>query len=87
PVADISQISSWLASNGANLFNGNISGMVTTLTNKGQNTTAMSENALPQITSYKYDQLHRIKDMVAFHSANTLANQWNTMSGSNQDDS
>ena len=87
PVADISQISSWLASNGANLFNGNISGMVTTLTNKGQNTTAMSENALPQITSYKYDQLHRIKDMVAFHSANTIANQWNTMSGSNQDDS
>ncbi|MGQ0827324.1 MAG: RHS repeat-associated core domain-containing protein [Bacteroidota bacterium] len=58
PLFDLSQ-------DAPGLFNGNISSMVTTITNIDQS----SGNYLavmPQITAYKYDQLHRIKEMKAF---------------------
>jgi murein DD-endopeptidase MepM/ murein hydrolase activator NlpD/photosystem II stability/assembly factor-like uncharacterized protein len=53
------------------LYNGNISSMVTSITNP------TTGKALPQLTAYKYDQLNRIKQMKAFADINFTNNAWN----------
>lgn len=60
------------------LYNGNISAMVTSITEPKVYTSAPNEfpNILPQATSYKYDQLNRIKSMQAYTNVNTSTNTW-----------
>ncbi len=59
-----------------NLYNGNISSMVTTIY-----PTSGSENADPLLYKYKYDQLNRIKEMQAYRSEAVLSlNTWATPS-------
>lgn len=59
------------------LYNGNISSMVTTITDKNS-----VETALPQGTAYLYDQLNRIKQVKAYSNLNAGTNAWET-SGDN----
>ncbi len=60
------------------LYNGNITAMVTTITEPKVYTSAPNEfpNILPQGTAYKYDQLNRIKSMQAYTNVNTTTNTW-----------
>lgn len=60
------------------LYNGNITAMVTTITEPKVYTSAPNEfpNILPQATSYKYDQLNRIKSMQAYTNVSTSTNTW-----------
>ncbi|MDO9000250.1 MAG: hypothetical protein Q7W45_10835, partial [Bacteroidota bacterium] len=85
-----------LSADAPDLYNGNISSMVTSIYNI---TPTGKDNGLvkPQIAGFKYDQLHRIKQMKAYSSlcinASTGAehqeaidlvnNSWNTPTGSN----
>jgi RHS repeat-associated protein len=57
-------VGSSLTSARYNLYNGNISHMVTTLIQPDTN--YASQTILPQGTSYKYDQLNRLTEMKAF---------------------
>lgn len=62
----------YLTTDGPDLFNGNISHMVTSLTDT-------LNNKLPQLTAYRYDQLNRIKQMKAYRDINLtgpFANTW-----------
>jgi RHS repeat-associated protein len=59
-----------LATDAPGLYNGNINYMVTTITNPTMG------KALPQLTSYKYDQLNRLKEMKAYDSINFTTNTW-----------
>jgi RHS repeat-associated protein len=68
-----------LSSDAPDLFNGNISSMVTSITDPTTRT------KLPQITAYQYDQLQRIKQMKAYSSI--TGNTWNTVTGSTYTDS
>ncbi len=54
-----------------NLYNGNISSMVTTIKNP------TTGNVLPQFTMYRYDQLNRLRNMKAFAGFNFTNNEWN----------
>lgn len=61
------------------LFNGNITSMVTTIikpTITPNNT--LEYTPLPQGTAYKYDQLNRLKEMKAWQNLNTVNNTWGT---------
>ncbi|MDD2412104.1 MAG: hypothetical protein RBS19_12075 [Bacteroidales bacterium] len=59
-----------LAVDAPSLYNGNISSMVTTITDPAEN------NVLPQFTMYKYDQLNRLKNMKAFADFDFDKNTW-----------
>ena len=71
------------------LYNGNISSMVTTIKNmdinildeSSTNTLGM-KTPFPQIAAYKYDQLHRIKKMKTFREYSASSNEWNSPSAS-----
>lgn len=69
------------AGDGASLFNGNISSMVTSFIDKNPGNTITDNTPFPQITAYRYDQLHRIKAQKAHRSI--TGNTWDTPSGSN----
>jgi len=55
-----------------NLYNGNISSMVSTITDPTVGATYGT--VLPQLTAYKYDQLNRIKEMKAYRGL--ASNSW-----------
>lgn len=73
------------AGNGASLYNGNISSMVTSFIDKDPSNTIAHKTPFPLLTAYRYDQLHRITKMRSFRSY--VNNTWNTPSGLNYDDS
>ena len=63
------------------LFNSNISGAVTTITEPQKYSKASSGQQpiiLPQGTAYNYDQLNRLVDMKAYQNLNTSTNTWET---------
>lgn len=75
-----------------NLYNGNISSMTSNYFNQDATNVVGVDAYAPQITSYKYDQLNRIKKMKAYRDIvmNTSSgnyNKWNTPTGSNYDGS
>jgi RHS repeat-associated protein len=55
------------------LYNGNITAMATTITDINP-TSSTYLNALPQLSTYKYDQLNRIKNMSAYSGSGTGIN-------------
>lgn len=59
------------------LYNGNIGDMVVGLT-KPQVGGSVQAKMEPQWTSYKYDQLNRIRDMVSSTNYNSSTNTWST---------
>jgi hypothetical protein len=59
-----------LMQNRHDLYNGNISNMVTTITHPTTGT------ALPNAYAYKYDQLNRIVEAKAFDNLDLVNNQW-----------
>ncbi len=63
-----------------NLWNGNITDMVTSIpvvaTPSGASPTF---TAIPQGTAYKYDQLNRLIEMQAYQNINSTTNTWGTM--------
>ena len=59
------------------LFNGNISHMTTALTNADPNSPTVGET-LPQLMSYQYDQLNRIKNARSTTDVDALGNAWNS---------
>jgi RHS repeat-associated protein len=73
------------AGNGASLYNGNISSMVTSFIDKDPINTIANKTPFPLLTGYRYDQLHRITKMRSFRSMSN--NSWNAPSISNYDDS
>ena len=60
-----------LSSKAPQLYNGNISAMVTTLFDK------RLEAFSPQLSAYKYDQLNRIAAMETYGELNMNSNEWN----------
>ena len=63
------------------LFNGNISSMVTTLMDTvTYSQTIGTPKILPQATSYQYDQLNRLVEAQAYQNIDTTLNKW--LSGS-----
>jgi len=60
------------------LFNGNISSMVTSIEEPKIYTAAPNEvpNKLPQGTAYTYDQLNRLLEMKAFQNLDVTTNTW-----------
>ncbi len=63
-----------------NLYNGNISHMVTTITKPTfvGIRDSIQFVPLPQGTAYKYDQLNRLVEMKAWQNINTVNNSWNS---------
>ncbi|MDZ4664802.1 MAG: hypothetical protein SGJ15_08000 [Bacteroidota bacterium] len=59
--------------------------MLTTFIDKNPTNTVANNTPFPQLTAYRYDQLHRLKAMKAFRSI--TGNSWNLVTGSNYDDS
>ena len=68
-----------LAIDAPDLYNGNISSMVTSIYDMdiNPNNTHAENTAFPQITAYKYDQLHRLLQMKAFRDVDLVNNRWN----------
>lgn len=62
------------------LYNGNISAMVTTITSTtdltSQITAQTSQSDLPQACAYTYDQLNRLLEQKAFTNYNSTTNTW-----------
>jgi RHS repeat-associated protein len=59
------------------LFNGNITSMVTTIIPPTlPKSDSVVFSALPQGTAYKYDQLNRLVEMKAWQNLNTTTNTW-----------
>jgi len=73
------------AGDGANLYNGNISSMVTSLIDKDPTNNITNNTAFPMLSGYRYDQLHRITKMKTYRGR--TGNTWDTPTGSNYDDS
>ncbi len=72
-----------LAIDSPDLYNGNISNMVTTIINIDP----LSGNygkALPQLTAYKYDKLNRLVQMKAYNDINLSNNTWGSGSTFNE---
>jgi RHS repeat-associated protein len=63
----------YLQTNAPNLYNGNISSMMTTIMDNTASPTNPSVVS-PQLTAYKYDQLNRIKELRAYYDA-TVGNE------------
>jgi len=63
------------------LYNGNISSMVTSIIDKDPTSIIADNSPFPQLTAYKYDQLHRIKQMKAYRDFdfNTNPNTWKSL--------
>lgn len=59
-----------LASNGSELYNGNIGRMVTTITDPN------TRDVLPLGNAYRYDQLNRLKQAKSFNNIDIGANTW-----------
>ncbi len=78
-----------LTTDAPDLFNGNISSMVTSIydIDIDPNNTHAQGTAFPQITAYRYDQLHRIMQMKAFRDINPATNAWNAATATNYDGS
>jgi hypothetical protein len=70
---DVKQTSTSLASASPDLFNGNISNMVTGIGQLAQPTLARA---------FKYDQLNRISEALSFTSPNYTTNEWGTSQAS-----
>jgi hypothetical protein len=90
PLSDYSNISTLgainLTSHGANLYNGNISSMVTSFIDKDPLANDHPDNTpFPQLTAYRYDQLHRLKQMMSYRDI--TSNTWNASTSSNYDGS
>jgi len=68
-------ISSYLSTDAPDLYNGNISNMVTTLTDIDP-LSPTYKKPLPQLTAYKYDQLNRLLQMKAYTDINLTTNTW-----------
>jgi YD repeat-containing protein len=74
------------AGDGPNLYNGNISSMVTGLINKTPGLAGVALNApFPQLSAYRYDMLQRVTSQKTFRDISN--NTWNTPTSSNFDDS
>lgn len=76
------------------LYNGNISSMVTGILNMDASVLEETsgnpfgvKRAFPQITAYQYDQLHRISQMKTFREFTSSTNNWATPTTSNYNDS
>jgi|GEM_PF-2875201 len=75
-----------LAGQGEDLFNGNISSMVTSFIDKDPIGNDHPDNtAWPQLTSYRYDQLQRITQMMSYRDI--ANNTWNSSNAGNYDGS
>jgi hypothetical protein len=68
--ADMS-LNTSLNTNGPSLYNGNISRMVTAITDPTTGT------VIPQLTAYYYDQLNRLISMKAYRDIDFTNNRWN----------
>ena len=67
----------------SNLYNGNISSMVTTIVPPTLNSGGTVTYApAPQGTAYKYDRLNRLKSSQAWQDINAVGNVWATGNGS-----
>ena len=67
-----------LKNNRNNLYNGNISHMITTICNTVNFNNVTPSTAYPQGMAYKYDQLNRLRNAIAFQNLDLEANTWNT---------
>ncbi|MET0391615.1 MAG: choice-of-anchor L domain-containing protein [Chitinophagaceae bacterium] len=63
---------------GKSLYNGNITSMVTTIIDPDNIATP-----LPQLTTYKYDQLNRITKLDAYRNINLATNSWTSAATDN----
>lgn len=70
--------SSDLLANSNDLFNGNISSMVTTISKVDTNSSGVvtGSSAFPLGNGYRYDQLNRIKRSYSYTNLDTLTNTW-----------
>ncbi|MFO0355656.1 MAG: hypothetical protein ACK50A_01785, partial [Sphingobacteriaceae bacterium] len=75
------------AGNGASLFNGNISSMVTSFIDKDLGNSVAQNSPFAMITGYRYDQLHRLTKSRTFRSITSTPNVWDLPSVGNYDDS
>ena len=78
-----------LQTDAPDLYNGNISSMVTSIydMDMNSNNTHTDHTAFPQITAYRYDQLHRIKQLKAYRDIDLSANAWKSLATGNYDGS
>jgi len=74
PLAD--KTGSNLLASTSNLFNGNISSMVTTITPPTITPGGLTYAPSPQGMAYKYDRLNRLKQAKAWQNINTVDNVW-----------
>jgi RHS repeat-associated protein len=67
-----------ILANNYDLYNGNISSMVTSIsqTDSTPSGQVIGNQAFPMGHSYRYDQLHRLKQAIAFDNLDTLNNTW-----------
>jgi RHS repeat-associated protein len=72
-----------VGNNIVNLYNGNISQMVTALPNAASYQSNQTITPLPLATTYRYDQLNRLTEVKAFENYNTISNV-NTWALNNQ---
>jgi RHS repeat-associated protein len=75
-IASAASLNSAFLNDAPGLFNGNISGMVTAITDADPASADFGQ-AKPQHTAYRYDQLNRIKQMKAYRDINLATNTWN----------
>lgn len=76
-----------LLSYGPDLFNGNISSMVTSFVDKDATGNVHANNTpFPQLAAFKYDQLHRIRQMRCYRELGSN-NLWNASNASTFDGS
>jgi len=81
---DAYNVSSDLSANSSNLYDGNISSMVTAISKIDTSTTGkvLGSPSFPMGNSYRYDQLHRIKRSWSYTNIDTTNNAWQNTSAS-----
>ncbi len=67
-----------LMTNRSNLYNGNIAHMVTSLSMPYMAGPNSAQQAMPQASAYKYDQLNRISQALSFDNFDAALNTWKT---------
>jgi RHS repeat-associated protein len=72
------------AGDGPSLYNGNISSMVTSFIDKDASNTAINNQPFPQLTTYRYDQLHRLTKTKSFRALTN--NTWDAPTTANYTD-
>jgi RHS repeat-associated protein len=72
------------AGHGPSLYNGNISSMITSFINKNPGNIFALNKPFPQLTAYRYDQLHRIMAQRSYRDI--LNNAWTTPVTTTYDD-